>query len=115
MVYAARKVNVQFTFNVALNGEKKIIAAFAGDLVQSHEKGCEFIKGMSQSHGVTGDIVVTSNGGYPLDQNLYQSPKSVATAKACAGEDGVIIMCASCIDGFGGTHFEKLMLSSSVQ
>lgn len=58
---------------------------------------------------MTGDIVLTSNGGYPLDQNLYQSPKAVATAEACAGEDGVIIICASCVDGMGGTHFEELI------
>ncbi len=114
MVYAARKVNVQFTFNVALDNKKKIIAAFAGDLVKAHEKGCGFIKDLSQVPSVTGDIVITSNGGYPLDQNLYQSPKAVATAEVCAGEDGVIIMCSSCIDGFGGTHFEQLMLSGSI-
>jgi len=114
MIFAARKVNVQFTLNVALDGDKKIIAAFAGDLVESHNQGCEFIRNMSQVPKVTGDIVITSNGGYPLDQNLYQSPKAVATAEVCAGEDGIIVMCASCYDGIGGTHFEKLMLSGSI-
>ena len=53
--------------------------------------------------------MVTSNGGYPLDQNLYQSPKAVSTAEVCAGEDGVIIMCCSCCDGMGGTNFERLI------
>ena len=115
MVAAARAVNVQFTFNVALDGEKKIIAAFCGDLVQSHEKGVEFIRSLSQCPSITGDIVITSNGGYPLDQNLYQSPKAVATAEACAGEDGVIIMCCSCADGMGGTHFEKLITMGTVE
>lgn len=92
MLYAARKVNVQFIFNVALDGKKKIIAAWAGDLEQAHAEGVAFIRKWSQCPSVTGDIVVTSNGGYPLDQNLYQSPKAVATAEACAGENGVIIM-----------------------
>ena len=113
MVAAARAVNVQFTFNVALDGEKKIIAAFCGDLEQSHAKGVEFIRSLSQCPSITGDIVITSNGGYPLDQNLYQSPKAVATAEACAEEDGVIIMCCSCADGMGGTHFEKLIAMGS--
>ena len=113
MVAAARAVNVQFTFNVALDGEKKIIAAFCGDLEESHAKGVEFIRSLSQCPSITGDIVITSNGGYPLDQNLYQSPKAVATAEACAGEDGVIIMCCSCADGMGGTHFEKLIAMGS--
>lgn len=114
MVTAARAVNVQFIFNVALNGEKKVIAAWAGDLEQAHAEGVAFIRKWSQCPGITGDIVVTSNGGYPLDQNLYQSPKAVATAEACAGEDGVIIMCCSCADGMGGTHFAKLIKMGTV-
>lgn len=115
MVYAARKVNVQFIFNVALNGEKKVIAAWAGDLEKAHAQGVAFIRQWSQCPKITGDIVVTSNGGYPLDQNLYQSPKAVATAEACAGENGVIIMCCSCCDGMGGTNFAKLITMGSVQ
>ena len=114
MVCAARAVNVQFIFNVALNGEKKVIAAWAGDLEQAHAAGVAFIRKRSQCPGITGDLVVTSNGGYPLDQNLYQSPKAVATAEACAGEDGVIIMCCSCADGMGGTHFAKLIKMGTV-
>lgn len=109
MVVAARSVNVQFILNVALDAEKKVIAAFAGDLEEAHAKGVEFIRSQSQCPVVTGDIVVTSNGGYPLDQNLYQSPKAVATAEVCAGEDGVIIMCCSCCDGMGGSNFERLI------
>lgn len=114
MVCAARAVNVQFILNVALNGEKKVIAAFAGDLEEAHAKGVAFVRELAQCPGITGDIVVTSNGGYPLDQNLYQSPKAVATAEACCADGGVIIMCASCFDGMGGTHFEKLIVRGTV-
>ena len=114
MVCAARAVNVQFIMNVALNAEKKVIAAFAGDLEQAHEKGVTFVRSLAQCPSVEGDIVITSNGGYPLDQNLYQSPKAVATAEACCREGGVIIMCASCCDGMGGTHFEKLIVKGTV-
>lgn len=109
MLSAAKAVNVQFIFNVALDGEKKIVAAWAGDLEKAHEAGVAFIRQWSQCPVVTGDIVVTSNGGYPLDQNLYQSPKAMATAEACAGEDGVIIMCCSCCDGMGGAHFGEIL------
>lgn len=114
MVCAARAVNVQFILNVALNGEKKVIAAFAGDLEQAHETGVKFVRELAQCPSISGDIVITSNGGYPLDQNLYQSPKAVATAEACCKEGGVIIMCASCYDGMGGTHFEKLIVRGTV-
>lgn len=114
MVCAARKVNVQFILNVALNGKKEVIAAFAGDLEKAHEKGVEFVRSLAQCPRVEGDIVVTSNGGYPLDQNLYQSPKAVATAEACCRDGGVIIMSCSCVDGMGGTHFEKLIVRGTV-
>lgn len=114
MVCAARSVGVDFILNVALNDKKKIIAAFAGDLEKAHEKGVAFVRGLAQCPSVTGDIVITSNGGYPLDQNLYQSPKAVATAEACCKDGGVIIMCASCCDGMGGEHFAKLIVKGTV-
>ena len=109
MVCAARRVKVAFILNVALNGKKQIVGAWAGDLEQAHAAGVAFVRTWSQCPSITGDIVVTTNGGYPLDQNLYQSPKAVATAEACAGEDGVIIMCCSCLEGMGGSHFAELI------
>lgn len=115
MVCAARSVNVAFILNVALDEKKKVIAAFAGDLEQAHEAGCSFVKSMAQVPAVTGDIAITTNGGYPLDQNLYQCAKAAATAEACAGENGVIILVASCADGIGGVNFEKLMRMGTPQ
>lgn len=109
MLYAAKAVHVDFILNVALDEEKRVIAAFAGDLEAAHRTGCEFVKDLARVEAVTGDIVVTSNGGYPLDQNLYQAPKAASTAEVCAGEDGVIILVASCVDGLGGTNFERMM------
>lgn len=109
MVYAARKVNTQFILNVALNSRKEIIAAFCGDLEQAHEEGVAFVRSLAQCLPIMGDIVITSNGGYPLDQNLYQSPKAVATAQVCCRERGVIIMCCACRDGIGGENFQRLI------
>lgn len=109
MVYAARKVNTQFILNVALNSRKEIIAAFCGDLEQAHEEGVAFVRSLAQCLPIMGDIVITPNGGYPLDQNLYQSPKAVATAQVCCRERGVIIMCCACRDGIGGENFQRLI------
>lgn len=115
MAAAARAVNLQFILNVALDADKKIIAAFAGDPEQAHRTGCRYLSDFSLCQGVTGDIVVTGNGGYPLDQNLYQAPKAVSTAALCAGKDGVIVMCCACSDGFGGDYYKALMTSGSVE
>jgi nickel-dependent lactate racemase len=54
---------------------------------------------------VKGDIVLTSNGGYPLDQNIYQAVKCMTAAEACVRPGGVIIVSAACHDGHGGVHF----------
>lgn len=109
MAYAARKVGLAFILNVAMDADKHIVAAFAGDCIEAHAKGCAFVSDMCGVDRVSSDIVVTTNGGYPLDQNLYQTPKGVASAAACAGEGGVLILGASLCDGVGGTNFEKLM------
>ena len=114
-VAAARAVNLAFILNVAMDSKRKIIAAFAGDMEAAHLKGCEFVSSFSKRPAVEGDIVVTSNGGYPLDQNLYQAPKATSTAALCAGEDGVIIMLSGCRDGFGGDFFQDLILSGTVE
>ena len=53
------------------------------------------------------DIVVTSNGGYPLDQNVYQSVKGMTAAEAVCRDGGVIVMVASCADGSGGESFYR--------
>lgn len=113
MIFAARAVNLAFILNVALNEQKRVIAAFAGDMEQAHEAGTSFIRALSSIDPVTGDIVLTGNAGYPMDQNLYQASKSADTAECCAGEDGVIIVCASCCDGMGGEHFARLITSGT--
>lgn len=113
MIFAARAVNLAFILNVALNEQKRVIAAFAGDMELAHEAGTSFIRALSSIEPVTGDIVITGNAGYPMDQNLYQASKSADTAECCAGEDGVIIVCASCSDGMGGEHFARLITSGT--
>ena len=113
MIYAARKVNLQYILNVVMDEKKQIIAAYAGDFEEAHHEGVKFIRKIAERPAVSGDIVVTSNGGFPLDQNLYQAPKAATTAEICAEDDGVIIICAHCSDGMGGEYFEKLICSGT--
>lgn len=115
MACAARRVGLAFILNVAMDAEKRIVAAFAGDCIEAHARGCAFVSDMCGVDRVQSDIVITTNGGYPLDQNLYQTPKGVSAAAACAAEGGVLILGASLCDGIGGTNFEKLMRLGSPQ
>ncbi len=108
MMYAASAAKLQFIMNVVIDGEKKIINAFAGDPVKAHEAGCDFVKNLSSvKAGNAADIVITSNGGYPLDQNIYQAVKGMTAAEACVKKDGVIIIAAACNDGHGGEAFYR--------
>ena len=51
--------------------------------------------------------MLTSNGGAPLDQNLYQCVKGMTAAEATCREGGTIILCAECADGHGGEGFYR--------
>lgn len=105
MLYAAQKAKLAFILNVVIDSEKKVIGAFAGHREKAHEKGCEFVTELSKVEKIPADIAISTNGGYPLDQNLYQSVKGMTAAEATCKEGGVIIMVSACNDGHGGQSF----------
>lgn len=112
-VEAAKAAGLGFILNVALNREKQIIRAFAGDPVDAHLRGCEFVREWMSVHVHPTDIVITSNNGYPLDRNLYQVVKGIDAASHVVRAGGVIIVVAQCVDGVGHGCFEELLLSCS--
>ncbi|EOK01864.1 nickel-dependent lactate racemase [Enterococcus faecalis] len=105
MVYAAAKANLAFIVNVVLDGDKKIIGSFAGDMVEAHKVDCNFVKEIARVKKIPCDIAVSTNGGFPLDQNIYQAVKGMTAAEATNKDGGVIIMVAGCRDGHGGEGF----------
>ena len=105
MLFAAEKAGLVFILNVALDADKKIVRAFAGHPGKAHQKGCDWVGRKAGVKRQIADIVITSNGGYPLDQNIYQAVKGMTTAESCVREGGVIIMVAACEDGHGGDAF----------
>ncbi len=109
MLWAAEKVGLAYIVNVVLNADKKVIFATAGDFKKAHEKGVEFISSLCEVKAVESDIVITTNGGYPLDQNVYQSVKGMTAAEPTVKDGGVIIMLARSNDGIGGDHFYHQM------
>ena len=105
MLWAAKAAKLAFIVNVVINAEKKAIYAVAGDVEQAHAEGCAFLSGLCQVEAVPADIVISTNGGYPLDQNIYQAVKGMTAAEATVREGGVIIMLAKSNDGHGGEQF----------
>ena len=109
MVWAARKAKLAFICNVVINSEKEPIYAVAGDVEKAHEECCRFLSSLCRVKAATADIVISTNGGYPLDQNIYQAVKGMTAAEATVREGGVIVMLAASNDGLGGDDFYHQM------
>ena len=105
MIEAAKLAKLAFIVNVVIDEDKKTVAAFAGNFETAHRKGCDWLLNYCKVKPSFADIVITSNGGAPLDQNLYQSVKGMTAAEATCKEGGTIIICVECADGHGGEAF----------
>lgn len=105
MVWAARKAKLAFICNVVINSKKEVVYAVSGDMEQAHEEGCRFLSSLCRVKSIPSDIVISTNGGYPLDQNMYQAVKGMTAAEATVKKGGVIIMIARSNDGIGGDDF----------
>jgi nickel-dependent lactate racemase len=107
MLYAARIARLAFICNVVINADKEVIYAAAGDCDLAHREGMEFLAGKCGVKAVSADIVISTNGGYPLDQNIYQAVKGMTAAEATVKKGGVIIHLAKSDDGHGAPEFYK--------
>jgi nickel-dependent lactate racemase len=105
-------VPLDFCINVTLNRERAITRFFCGDPIAAHEAGCAFSKQVAMvACPAPFPIVVTTNSGHPLDQNLYQAVKGMSAAAQVVSEGGLIVQAARCGDGFPSHgHFKRLLL-----
>lgn len=90
----------QLSLDVAINCARRVTAVFAGSLPQTHDAACAHV-GTSARREVDApyDLVVSTNGGHPLDRNLYQSVKGMAAADRVRRPGGTVLMAAACTDG----------------
>jgi nickel-dependent lactate racemase len=99
--------------NVTLNGGKEITGVFAGDLRTAHREGADFARNTAMIRlEKPYDLVPTSNSGYPLDLNVYQSVKGMSAAERIVKKGGAIIIAAECWDGIpSGSDYETILES----
>ena len=110
---AAAAAPPHFAFDVILNREQRVIAAYAGELAAMHAAACEAARELAmQPVPAPFDVVVTSNSGYPLDQNLYQAVKGMSAAAKVVKPGGLIVCAAECRDGFPGHGSYRELLHS---
>jgi lactate racemase len=102
-----------FLLNVSLNEQRQITGVFAGDLVAAHQAGCDFVRRSAmQPCEAPFDLVVTTNGGYPLDQNLYQGVKGMSAGARVLKPGGILILAAECREGTpANCSFDQLLRS----
>ena len=104
----------QLSVDVAINRARGVTAVFAGSLEAAHDAACAHV-GAQAVRQVPDpyDLVVTTNGGHPLDRNLYQAVKGMAAADRILRNDGVIVMAAACADGVpDGGAFARLLATA---
>jgi nickel-dependent lactate racemase len=96
----ALRAGPSFLLNVTLNDQREITGVFAGDLLAAHKVGCEFVRRSAmQKFAAPFDIVVTTNSGYPLDQNLYQGVKGMSAGARVIKPGGTLILACECREG----------------
>jgi nickel-dependent lactate racemase len=109
----SRMVGVHFAIDVTLNREQKMTAAFAGDILEEHRTACAYAKETAMRPvPAPFDVVLTTNSGYPLDQNLYQAVKGMSAAAKIVKPGGTIVCAAECRDGLPAHGSYGAVLSS---
>lgn len=104
----ARAVGVDFIVNVALDRERRVSKICAGDLEQAWLECVRFVASHAEVTSTRKfDIVITSNGGYPLDRNYYQAVKGLVAAARIVRPGGIIILASECCDGLGSEDFRE--------
>jgi nickel-dependent lactate racemase len=114
----AAATGVTFALDVVLNRDKDIVAAFGGDLFPMHAAACAAAREVAMRPVPDPfDVVITTNSGFPLDQNLYQAVKGMSAARQVARPGATIICAAECRDGFPdhGSYREVLASAASPQ
>jgi nickel-dependent lactate racemase len=102
------------SIDVAINRARGVTAVFAGPLTTAHDAACAHVGAQAvRTVPAPYDLVVSTNGGHPLDRNLYQAVKGMAAADRIVREGGVIVMAAACADGvpYGGA-FSRLLATA---
>lgn len=99
---------VDFIFNVVLDENKKVLAAYGGHPIQAHRQAAQYLDAIYRVEVCQlADIVIASAGGYPKDINLYQAQKAIDNAWRAVRPGGILILVAQCLEGLGDEVLER--------
>ena len=109
----ALMAGIDFNLNVAIDKDRQITGVFAGDMVESHRVGAQFVEKHARvTLPAAADAVVVSSAGYPLDATFYQAVKGLLTAVEIVKQGGSILLVAACSEGIGSKPFTDLIFKT---
>lgn len=113
LVEIAGMVRHDFILDVALargTGQRPIAGVFAGNPVQAHRAGTDFVSRVTlETLDQPVDAVITTAAGYPLDLTYYQAIKGITAASHIVKSGGKILLLAACDEGVGGNEFGQML------
>ncbi len=107
----AKRVGVDFLFNVAITKDKQVAGIYCGDLELAHQAGCQQVAEWTTAKiRKKFDFVITNGGGFPLDQTFYQTIKGMCTALPALSKNSTLLQISSCSEGIGSEEFKNILL-----
>ncbi len=106
----AQIAGAEFTLNVALDLQRRLVGVFAGGLDAAFEAAVAKVDGYCRAElPEPADIVVTSGGGHPLDKTFYQTVKGMVNALPAVRPGGAVLIASACSEGIGNREYAELM------
>jgi nickel-dependent lactate racemase len=110
----ARMARHDFMLDVTLTQSREVSGIFAGDPVEAHAAGVQFLRttSLERLSGLA-DAVITSAAGFPLDLTFYQTIKGLTAAQHIVKPGGRILIMGECAEGVGSPEFAGKVASFS--
>jgi nickel-dependent lactate racemase len=101
-----------FIVNATVDRAAHLTGVFAGPMREAHEAGVAFLrKHIARPVPEPCDILVTTNGGWPLDASYYQCQKGLLTGLPILVRGGTFLFAAACEQGLGQREFTDTVLA----
>lgn len=111
---AGHLAKVDFIANVVLNPKQQVIKAVAGDMVVAWMEGVNFAREIYTAPlKQRPEIVITSAGGSPADDTLFQALKGYQQSYLVMKRGGCVILVADCPDGVGDKELDHFLRMDS--
>jgi nickel-dependent lactate racemase len=101
-----RKIGEIYGLNTVIDDQRSLAQVTFGEIIASHAAAVSFVRSMVEIKLPRRfKTIVTSAGGYPLDETYYQTVKGMVTPIDILEPGGTLIIASECSEGFGSAEF----------